>query len=92
MTIRDDAREYISRKRPEWHDNGVGIVQGSHYRSGFVDGAEWALRGRQALNVERENAASAWVSENLHSLRDETTEDAAHDAFVSGAEWERDFK
>lgn len=42
MTIRDKASEYIHKKRPEWHDNGVGIVQGSHYRSGFAAGAEWA--------------------------------------------------
>ena len=45
--LRKQAREHIEKKRPSWHDNGVGIVQGSHYRSGFVDGAEWAGLRRQ---------------------------------------------
>lgn len=38
QSIRDEARAYIYKKHPGWHDNGVGI-----YRSGFADGAEWAL-------------------------------------------------
>lgn len=40
--IREEARAAVHNARPPWHDNGVGIVQGSHYRSGFVDGAVWA--------------------------------------------------
>ena len=41
MSTTDEARAYINQKHPAWHDNGVGIIQGSHYREGFVDGAEW---------------------------------------------------
>ena len=37
----DEARSEVNRRHPQWHDNGVGIAQGSHYRSGFVEGAEW---------------------------------------------------
>lgn len=57
QSIRDEARAYIHKKHPEWHDNGVGIVQGSHYRSGFADGAEWALADS---SVVRRIQAEAW--------------------------------
>lgn len=39
--IEQAARAYVNKRHPAWHDNGVGIVQGSHYRSGFVAGASW---------------------------------------------------
>ena len=39
--VAEGARAFVYGKHPEWHDHGVGIVQGSHYRSGFQDGAKW---------------------------------------------------
>ena len=52
----DDARAEVNRRHPSWHDNGVGIVQGSHYRGGFVDGAEWqASRKVEVTSDTKEN-------------------------------------
>lgn len=67
QSIRDEARAYIHKKRPEWHDNGVGIVQGSHYRSGFADGAEWALT---ASSVIRRIQAEAHDQGYRQGIRD----------------------
>lgn len=70
MSIRDEALKHIHKRRPEWHDNGVGIVQGSHYRSGFADGAEWAAsRPAPVIQFDDEQAVldhftegAAWMS------------------------------
>jgi len=39
--VEEAAREYVNRRYDPVHDRGVGIVQGSHYRAGFVAGAAW---------------------------------------------------
>src|SRR5690606_13947799 len=50
---REAATVYIHEMRPEWHDRGVGIVQGSPYRNGFEDGAAWqASRAPQPTEAE----------------------------------------
>ena len=58
MSIKDEARTYIDKKHPWWHDVGVGIVQGSHYRGGFIKGAVWASQ-REPSDAEVEAAAKA---------------------------------
>ena len=61
MSVEDEARAEVNRRHPWWHDNGVGIVQGSHYRSGFVDGAEWqAFRTVEEVQVEAEDHLTVW--------------------------------
>lgn len=40
--IEEEALAFVNQRHPAWHDRGVGIVQGSHFRSGFVEGAKWA--------------------------------------------------
>lgn len=39
---RELGAKEAARKAPWWHDQGVGIVQGSHWRGGFEAGAAWA--------------------------------------------------
>ena len=62
-----EARAEVNRRHPAWHDNGVGIVQGSQYRSGFVDGAEWqASRNGEpaepsAIGKHNEPPVGSWV-------------------------------
>lgn len=93
MSIRDEALKHIHKRRPEWHDNGVGIVQGSHYRSGFADGAEWAAsRPAPVIQFDDEQAVldhfaegAAWlsvVSADSWPYILTTTEDG--DVFVQG--------
>ena len=61
MSVEDKARAEVNRRHPAWHDNGVGSVQGSHYRSGFVDGAEWqAFRTVEEVQVEAEDHLTVW--------------------------------
>lgn len=55
--VREAAGNHIHRARPEWHDNGVGIVQGSHYRAGFIDGAEWQASQQPAPEDVRDELA-----------------------------------
>ena len=54
------ARAEVNERYPAWRDIGVGVAQGNRYRSGFVDGAEWAenrLRGsREAGRAELKRA------------------------------------
>ena len=62
MSTADEARAYINQKHPWQHDNGVGIVQGSHYRSGFVDGAEWqASRTVEVTDGIREKSSTEFA-------------------------------
>jgi hypothetical protein len=42
----DAARKFVHERHPQWHDVGVGIVQGSHYRAGFAAGAKWWEQNR----------------------------------------------
>jgi len=51
VSVQEDARAEVNRRHPWHHDNGVGIVQGSHYRAGFVDGAEWAKAQMDVMDV-----------------------------------------
>jgi len=44
--VEESARAEVHRRHPEWHDRGVGIVQGSHFREGFVKGALWQASRR----------------------------------------------
>ena len=57
-----EARAEVNRRHPQWHDNGMGIVQGSHYRSGFIAGAEWrASRKAEVTDDMVEKARAAWL-------------------------------
>jgi hypothetical protein len=38
MSVEEKARDEVNRRHPQWHDNGVGIIQAARYRSGFVEG------------------------------------------------------
>ena len=40
-TVEEAASEYVHRRHNPLHDVGVGVVQGSHYRAGFIAGAVW---------------------------------------------------
>lgn len=49
------ASQYVNHRHPMQYDRGVGIVQGSHYRAGFVAGAVWqAEQARAALAAARD--------------------------------------
>jgi hypothetical protein len=37
-----DAAAEAESRHPSWHDRGVAIVQGSHWRAGFKAGFEYA--------------------------------------------------
>jgi hypothetical protein len=44
--VRAEAATKAEKRHPSWHDNGVGVVQGSHWRAGYVEGYTAArLRG-----------------------------------------------
>lgn len=60
--VRREAQEAVNEKHPWWHDQGVGIAQGSHYRAGFVDGAAW--------QAERADAAEAKLAAIRDALSD----------------------
>lgn len=61
------ATEFVNRKHPAWHDNGVGIVQGSHYRSGFVAGAVWQSdQARRSTPATREEIARTTYTEGAY--------------------------
>lgn len=64
---RAEAAKFVREKHPEWHDVGVGIVQGSHYRSGFENGAAW-WASRQPSEAEVETLTAeiheAWEFQN----------------------------
>lgn len=77
--VTERAREYVNKKHPAWHDNGVGIVQGSHYRSGFVDGAKWQA-SQPATDAQVEAAWAAYLP-----VVDDQSERAAVRAAVEAA-------
>ncbi len=76
----EKAAQEAQRRHPEWHDRGVGIVQGSHWRSGFIAGAEWAL-GDLVAHVETElkywNNTATWDDSSYYRS----------DGFIQALEW-----
>jgi hypothetical protein len=50
--VAEAAQAEVNQAHPEWHDVGVGIVQGSHYRAGFVAGAKWAVASLHTLTTD----------------------------------------
>lgn len=81
----DDEREaldQIIRDADGWWPEARDAILAAGFRRSEVPS--------RPLNAEREQAAARFVMKELHDLRDMTTGEAAHHAFVSGAEWERD--
>lgn len=72
--LNDAAREYVYKRHPQHHDQGVGIVQGSHYRAGFIAGAQW--QAEQGPTDEQVEAAARGLYEERVSLIESDTERA----------------
>ena len=78
----NEARDYVNLKHPSWHDNGVGIVQGSHYRSGFVAGAEWQASRKVEITDEV-------VERMARMLFAQTTEARSGFTWPINGDWDR---
>jgi len=59
-----EARAEAERRHPSWHYvRGPGIVQSSHWKAGFVKGAEWQA-SREVTDAVAMRAAQAVYERN----------------------------
>jgi hypothetical protein len=70
MNIPEEAGKEAQRRHPEWHDQGVGIVQGSHWRSGFIAGAEWARKEALREAAEAADEIDWYAGDRIRALAD----------------------